>query len=131
MQKAPFKPRFFSAVPCTPENTSSVMDCESNSLIVSWSESPGADSYLATLQDSSGQSTTCQGTTEGSCSVSGLGCGQIYHVSVISSDGYCDSPPSPVIDTPPGGTEDILMHLRRRNESDMNAQTPKPDMKQL
>ncbi|PWA21255.1 hypothetical protein CCH79_00009504 [Gambusia affinis] len=87
-------------VPCTPENTSSVMDCEANSVIVSWSESAGADSYTATLQDSYGQSTTCQGTTEGSCAVSGLGCGQIYHVSVVSSDGYCNSPPTDVLDTP-------------------------------
>ncbi|XP_014901851.1 uncharacterized protein fndc7b [Poecilia latipinna] len=87
-------------VPCTPENTSTVMDCEANSLIVSWSESAGADSYIATLQDSYGRSTTCQGTTEGSCGVSGVGCGQIYHVSVVSSDGYCNSPPTDVLDTP-------------------------------
>ncbi|XP_059196342.1 uncharacterized protein LOC131977156 [Centropristis striata] len=87
-------------VPCTPENVSSVVDCEENTLTVSWSESSGADSYIATVQDSVGQTTTCQGTTEGSCDVAGLGCGQIYHVSVVSSDGYCDSPPSPVVNTP-------------------------------
>ncbi|XP_047231360.1 uncharacterized protein LOC124874162 [Girardinichthys multiradiatus] len=86
-------------VPCTPENTSSVMDCEANSLIISWSESAGADSYIATLQDSDSQSTTCQGTTEGSCNVTGLSCGQVYHVSVVSSDGYCNSPPTNVLDT--------------------------------
>lgn len=81
------------------------MDCETNTLIASWSEGAGADSYIATLEDSSGHSTTCQGTTEGSCNVTGLGCGQIYHVSVVSSDGYCDSPPTPVVDTPSGRTE--------------------------
>ncbi|MEQ2211430.1 hypothetical protein XENOCAPTIV_000725 [Xenoophorus captivus] len=75
------------------------MDCEANSLIISWSESAGADSYIATLQDSDSQSTTCQGTTEGSCNVTGLSCGQIYHVSVVSSDGYCNSPPTNVLDT--------------------------------
>ncbi|KAM9761579.1 uncharacterized protein fndc7b [Menidia menidia] len=89
-------------VPCTPENASSLMDCGANFLVVSWSESSGADSYIATLHDSYGQSTTCQGTTEGSCNVTGLGCGQIYHVSVVSSDGYCNSPPTPVVDTPSG-----------------------------
>ncbi|XP_067454263.1 serine-rich adhesin for platelets [Thunnus thynnus] len=87
-------------VPCTPANVSSVVDCKTSALIVSWSESSGADSYLATVQDSNGQTTTCQGMTEGSCNVTGLGCGQIYHVSVVSSDGYCDSPPTNVIDTP-------------------------------
>ncbi|XP_054458913.1 fibronectin type III domain-containing protein 7-like [Anoplopoma fimbria] len=87
-------------VPCTPENISSVVDCEGNTLTTSWSESSGADSYIATVQDSNGQTTTCQGTTEGSCNVTGLGCSQIYHVSVVSSDGYCNSPSTPVVDAP-------------------------------
>jgi len=91
------------------------MDCEANSLIVSWSESEGADSYIATLQDSTGQSTTCLGSTELSCNVTGLGCGQIYHVSVVSSDGYCDSPPTPVVDTPSGR---FTKEARNRNEEE-------------
>ncbi|KAG7513796.1 fibronectin type III domain-containing protein 7 [Solea senegalensis] len=86
--------------PCTPENISSVLDCEANSLVVSWSESAGADSYVATVHDSDGQTTTCQGTTEGGCNVAGIGCGQIYRISVISSDGLCDSPTSPVVELP-------------------------------
>ncbi|KAL7397583.1 hypothetical protein ABVT39_024505 [Epinephelus coioides] len=86
--------------PCTPENVSAVVDCEDNTLNVSWSESLGADSYIATVQDSNDRTTTCQGMTEGSCNITGLGCGQIYHVSVVSSDGYCDSPPTDVVDTP-------------------------------
>lgn len=98
-------------MPCTPENISSVVDCEANSLIVSWSESSGADSYIATVQDSNGQATTCQGTTEGSCSVAGIGCGHIYHVSVVSSDGYCDSPPSYEVDTPSGRTDGEVMNV--------------------
>nr|XP_046247875.1 uncharacterized protein LOC124060678 [Scatophagus argus] len=87
-------------VPCTPANISSEVDCETSSLVVSWSESSGADSYIATVQDSNGQITSCQGTTEGSCNVTGVGCGQLYHVSVVSSDGYCDSPSTPEVDTP-------------------------------
>ncbi|KAK2835181.1 hypothetical protein Q5P01_015665 [Channa striata] len=87
-------------VPCTPATVSSVVNCKANALVVSWSKSSGADSYLATVQDSNGQTTTCQGTTEGSCHVSGVACGQIYHVFVVSSDGYCDSPSTSVIDTP-------------------------------
>uniref|UniRef100_A0A3B3BWR1 Fibronectin type-III domain-containing protein n=1 Tax=Oryzias melastigma TaxID=30732 RepID=A0A3B3BWR1_ORYME len=87
-------------VPCTPANVSSVMDCEANALIVSWSESSGADSYIASLRDSNDQTTTCLGTTTGSCNVTGLGCSQIYQASVVSSDGYCSSPPSVVVETP-------------------------------
>ncbi|XP_069560947.1 fibronectin type III domain-containing protein 7-like [Brachyistius frenatus] len=92
-------------VPCTPENVSSVMACDANALVVSWSESSGADSYIATMQDSDGQRTSCQAMTEGSCNMTGLGCGQILHVAVVSSDGFCDSPPSPSVDTPSGRTE--------------------------
>ncbi|XP_029988577.1 fibronectin-like [Sphaeramia orbicularis] len=82
-------------VPCTPEDISPVVKCKDNCLTVSWSESSGADSYIATISDSNGQMTTCQGMTEGSCNVTGLSCGVIYHVSVVASDGYCDSPPTP------------------------------------
>lgn len=93
-----------SPVPCTPANISTEVDCEAKSLIVSWSESAGADSYIATLQDSHGQTTNCHGTTEGSCNVTGIGCGQIYHVSVVSSDGYCNSLSTPEVKTPAGMT---------------------------
>ncbi|XP_029003162.2 fibronectin-like [Betta splendens] len=87
-------------VPCTPASVLPVVNCNSNSLTVSWSQSLGADSYLATVQDSIGDTTTCQGTTQGSCNVTGLGCGQVYHISVVSSDGYCNSPSTPVVDIP-------------------------------
>ncbi|KAF7660957.1 hypothetical protein LDENG_00272160 [Lucifuga dentata] len=87
-------------IPCTPQNISSVINCEANSLMISWSESSGADSYLATLQYSDGLSTTCQAANKSYCSMTGLSCGQIYHTSVISSDGFCDSPSSAVVDTP-------------------------------
>lgn len=92
-------------MPCIPANVSSVVNCEANTLIASWSESSGADSYIARVQDSNGQTTTCQGTTGGNCNVTGIGCGQIYHVSVVSSNGYCSSPSTPVVDTPSGRTE--------------------------
>lgn len=120
-----------SPVPCTPANISSEVDCEANSLIVSWSESSGADSYIATVQDSNGQTTTCQGTTEGSCNVTGIGCGQIYHASVVSSDGYCDSPSTPEVDTPSGRTDgqvtDRLSFKRNKEEMDPTALIICPD----
>ncbi|XP_076010518.1 fibronectin type III domain-containing protein 7-like [Genypterus blacodes] len=87
-------------MPCIPQNVSSHIKCEDNCLTVSWLESEGADTYLTTVQGSNGLSTTCQAMSETSCNVTGLSCGQIYHASVISSDGYCDSPHSAVVDTP-------------------------------
>ncbi|XP_034066039.1 uncharacterized protein LOC117542456 [Gymnodraco acuticeps] len=87
-------------VPCTPANVSLAVDCEANTLTTSWTESSGADSYIATVQDSYGQTTSCQAMNKGSCNVTGLGCGQIFHVSVVSSDGYCNSLSTPMEDTP-------------------------------
>ncbi|XP_054646058.1 uncharacterized protein LOC129188936 [Dunckerocampus dactyliophorus] len=99
-QSEPSESVTIKTVPCTPENISSTVDCDTNSLNVHWSESSGADSYIATVLDSNGQTTTCQGTN-GSCGIMGIGCGLIYHVSVVSSDGYCSSPPTKLIDTVP------------------------------
>ncbi|XP_074523504.1 uncharacterized protein fndc7b [Halichoeres trimaculatus] len=98
-QSKPSESVRIKTVPCTPENVSSVMDCEAGALVVSWLEGLGGDSYIATLQDSNGQATTCLSTTD-NCNVTGVGCGQIYHVSVVSSDGYCTSSPTPEVETP-------------------------------
>ncbi|KAL1022755.1 hypothetical protein UPYG_G00031900 [Umbra pygmaea] len=87
-------------VPCTPPMVSTVMDCAANSLSVLWSESLGADSYTATLQDSNRLNTTCQAMSgPASCNISGLSCGQIYHITVAASDGYCSSPSTNVTNT--------------------------------
>lgn len=103
--------RLLSPAPCTPATISPVVDCEANNLTVSWSESSGADSYIATVQDSNGQATNCQGMSEGWCSITGLGCGQIYHVSVVSSDGYCSSPPTDVVNTPSGWSSHMMITI--------------------
>ena len=81
-------------VPCPAVNVSTAVDCGTNILSVSWAEADGADSYMATVQDSNGLSTACHAMAEGFCDVDGLACGQIYHVTVVSSDGVCDSPPT-------------------------------------
>ncbi|XP_072294150.1 uncharacterized protein fndc7b [Eucyclogobius newberryi] len=86
--------------PCTPQDLSSVVSCGNSTMLVSWADSEGADSYLATVEDSYGQVTSCQATTEGQCSVGTLGCGLIYHVSLVASDGHCDSLSTAVVDTP-------------------------------
>ncbi|XP_041704514.2 fibronectin type III domain-containing protein 7-like [Coregonus clupeaformis] len=87
-------------VPCIPASVSTVMDCAANTMSVWWLESSGADSYTATLQDSDRRTTTCQALSgPASCNVTGLSCGQIYHVTVAASDGYCSRPSTGVTDT--------------------------------
>ncbi|XP_062308247.1 uncharacterized protein LOC134012721 [Osmerus eperlanus] len=79
-------------VPCTPDTVSATVSCQDNSLKVSWSTSRGADSYTASVEDGNGSGTTCQAMSAGFCNISGLSCGQLYHASVVASDGYCSSP---------------------------------------
>ncbi|XP_057183469.1 G surface protein, allelic form 156-like [Triplophysa rosa] len=86
-------------VPCVPEYVTASVSCQENALSMFWQESAGADLYTATLMDTNGRSTTCQSMNDTTCMVSGLACGEIYYVSVVASDGYCDSLPSAVIDT--------------------------------
>uniref|UniRef100_A0A9J8D0Q5 Fibronectin type III domain-containing protein 7 n=1 Tax=Cyprinus carpio carpio TaxID=630221 RepID=A0A9J8D0Q5_CYPCA len=86
------------AVPCTPSNVLPTVDCVTNALVVSWTPGAGGQYYTATLQDSNGLSTTCQ-STGSQCNVTGLRCGQLYHVNVTASDGLCSSPPSATVNT--------------------------------
>ncbi|XP_048832460.1 uncharacterized protein LOC125708743 isoform X2 [Brienomyrus brachyistius] len=88
----------FPSVPCIPENVDAHFDCESRTMIVSWSASDGADSYTATLEDSDERFTNCQTLGASSCNVTGLHCGQVYHVSVTASDGHCTSQESIMLD---------------------------------
>lgn len=89
-------------MPCVPEYVTASVSCQEKALSMFWQESAGADMYTATLMDTNERSTTCQSMNDTTCTVSGLACGVIYHVSVVASDGYCDSLPSAVIDTHSG-----------------------------
>ncbi|KAJ8384528.1 hypothetical protein AAFF_G00204430 [Aldrovandia affinis] len=93
------QPAMVKTVPCITQNVSTDINCELNSMSISWEETDGADSYTATLQDSDGRSTTCNTLGTNSCDVTGLNCGKVYHVTVQASDGYCTSSPSLVTDS--------------------------------
>lgn len=77
------------------------LDCNARNLTVSWNKSLGAQFYTATVMDSSRHSTNCQSLSD-RCTISGLACGNIYHASVVASDGYCSSQPSNIQDTDSG-----------------------------
>lgn len=68
-------------------------DCLSNAVTASWLASDGSEYYTATLEDGNGMSTTCKSVGK-QCNVTGLQCGQVYHVTVAGSDDQCTSPQS-------------------------------------
>ncbi|KAM4552488.1 fibronectin-like isoform 2-T2 [Odontesthes bonariensis] len=83
------------SVPCVPTNVSVVMDCANNSAVVSWSASRGAVQY-SVMALSSHSNDSCQ-TSDLSCSLTSLTCGNSYAVQVVAVDESCSSVLSQVL----------------------------------
>ncbi|XP_058890780.1 uncharacterized protein LOC131740090 [Acipenser ruthenus] len=79
--------------PCAPVVTEAFLECSTSLVLVMWNQSPGAESYTATLQSNDGSNLTCN-TTFTSCIIPDLKCGVHYMVTVNSHDGTCASPES-------------------------------------
>lgn len=79
--------------PCPPNHIEAYLDCASNYALVMWAPQAGVASYTASLVDQSGALLSCS-TTNNSCRVTHLRCGQVYDVSVTHHDGVCPSMPS-------------------------------------
>ncbi|XP_057713501.1 fibronectin type III domain-containing protein 7-like [Corythoichthys intestinalis] len=80
---------YFDSAPCLPENVLAVMDCYTNVMNVSWSETPGSDNYTAWAISLEGHRTSCN-STYNNCSIQDLRCGHIYEVVVTSSSVHCE-----------------------------------------
>ncbi|XP_041125693.1 uncharacterized protein LOC121326478 isoform X3 [Polyodon spathula] len=76
--------------PCSPVLNEAFLECSANLVLVLWNQSPGAESYTATLQSSDGSNLTCN-TMFTNCIIPDLKCGVQYMVTVISRDGKCAS----------------------------------------
>lgn len=84
---------FFPLEPCPPTGVSSSMNCLSNIAVVSWTSSAGAAFYTATVTQDDGQSLSCWSDSE-QCGMPNVHCGQNYTVTVVASNGNCNSDPS-------------------------------------
>lgn len=67
---------------------SSIQDCLSARVVVSWEASIGSDVYTATVQTESGISNMCMSDSN-QCSVPGLKCGYNFSVTVTASNQQC------------------------------------------
>uniref|UniRef100_A0AAY4AUD5 Fibronectin type-III domain-containing protein n=2 Tax=Denticeps clupeoides TaxID=299321 RepID=A0AAY4AUD5_9TELE len=79
--------------PCTPLGVGGMVNCSSNTAVLSWLTSPNAVQYFGMAVGSDGHQLSCN-VTSTSCPLSGLHCGQNYSFSVSASDGSCVSPAS-------------------------------------
>ncbi|XP_014840249.1 PREDICTED: uncharacterized protein LOC106916456 [Poecilia mexicana] len=75
--------------PCSPSNVTSQVVCGAGAAQVFWSPSSNAVSYDVKAT-SSGQTLTCSSSSS-NCTLSPLGCGQVYDVQVSATDGTCVS----------------------------------------
>ncbi|XP_035526327.1 fibronectin type III domain-containing protein 7-like [Morone saxatilis] len=85
----PSTPASVQTWPCPPAGISTMQDCLSSIVMVTWQASNGSDYYTATMQTDSGISNLCMSDTH-ECSVPGLKCGQNFTVSVTASNQQCN-----------------------------------------
>lgn len=78
------------SVPCQPQRFSANMDCWTSTGLMSWEEGQGALSYLVQAVGADGYQTQCLSTNT-SCSLPSLQCGQLYNLTSFGQDGYCNS----------------------------------------
>lgn len=77
-------------VPCEPSGLVVDLDCETSSATLSWDVSEGAVEYFGCAQSEGGNMLYCN-STDISCTIEGLECGEIYNFSVEASDDVCNS----------------------------------------
>ncbi|KAG5847415.1 hypothetical protein ANANG_G00125810 [Anguilla anguilla] len=80
----------FQTVPCAPEISMAHLDCFTSSALLEWHYAEGATSYTATAESDSGDVTVCY-TNYTNCEIADMGCGQVYTVTMVASDGNCNS----------------------------------------
>lgn len=79
----------WSTAPCLPDDITAEIQCNTNVMNVSWTQTPGSNNYTAWAISTNGQRMSCNSTSN-SCSIHNLQCGQIYEVAVTSSTMGCD-----------------------------------------
>nr|XP_020513608.1 fibronectin type III domain-containing protein 7-like [Labrus bergylta] len=81
---------------CPPDQVTASLDCAANEALVSWNGQPRINSYTATIVDEQQRLLSCSSTNT-SCRIPDLKCGQLYTVTVGYHDGICPSMPSEAI----------------------------------
>ncbi|XP_078417922.1 fibronectin type III domain-containing protein 7-like [Cetorhinus maximus] len=76
--------------PCQPQNVYTRVDCETNTAVVIWSKFEGAISHVVSVNGSDGTQHLCT-STDTSCWLPDLKCGQVYVATVSASNYKCNS----------------------------------------
>ncbi|KAM9324544.1 uncharacterized protein PAF06_000603 [Gastrophryne carolinensis] len=87
----------FQTAPCAPQNVTAEVDCVTNVATISWERSLGAGNYTAVVVGVDREQHVCH-SSETSCAISGLSCGQSYTASILATNGDSTSKPSSPVD---------------------------------
>lgn len=74
--------------PCLTEDVLAELQCNTNVMNVSWTQTPGTDNYTAWAISTDGHRASCNSTSN-SCSIDDLLCGKVYEVAITSSSIHC------------------------------------------
>ncbi|KAG7242281.1 hypothetical protein INR49_023956, partial [Caranx melampygus] len=77
-------------LPCVPQGVTAEMICSNDTGLVSWEEDEGASSYAVQAFGPDGHKTKCA-STETSCQLPNLHCGQLYNLTLTALDGECNN----------------------------------------
>ncbi|KAJ8011603.1 hypothetical protein DPEC_G00059970 [Dallia pectoralis] len=80
--------------PCPPTILHSSLNCGRDSATLSWTSVPNAIGYMANATSTNGQLAWCSSANNTSCELTGLHCGEVYSVTVITKGNQCASTPS-------------------------------------
>lgn len=80
--------KFSPIAPCLPDNVVAEVECNTNVMNVSWTQTTGSDDYTAWAISTDGHRASCNSTSN-SCSIHDLQCGKVYEVAVTSSSIHC------------------------------------------
>ncbi|XP_049332484.1 G surface protein, allelic form 156-like isoform X3 [Astyanax mexicanus] len=80
------------SAPCSPDSAGVAVqvDCSTDSALISWPFSAGADNYTAMVRGSGGHLTSCS-TQDKHCNVT-VQCGQTYNLTLTSTNQQCQIP---------------------------------------
>lgn len=92
---------FLFVVPCAPDHVNAELDCDSDSVLVSWKQSEGIDAYIATATTHTGYNAECNSTGL-ACNINGLQCGQSYYIRVTALNDGCSSETSSSVEVQTG-----------------------------
>lgn len=79
-----------SVGPCIPQKVTAEMVCSNDTGVVSWEEGEGVSSYMVQAFGPNGHKIKCD-STETSCELPNMQCGQLYNLTVTAQDGQCDN----------------------------------------